>query len=77
MTQPYNNKTLRCHQTDFSDRSVTEDSFGILGEDVDADAWQFGLTVNQHGRVHGYFVENVFYVVWLDPKHELCPGQKH
>lgn len=71
-----NRRSLRCHPIDFSQSSVSETSFGILGEDVDKDAWQFQLSSNEHGRVHGYFVENVFYVVWLDPNHELYPGEQ-
>lgn len=66
-----NSKQLKCHKIDFADKRVTESSFGILGEDIDEDAWQFQLTKNEHGRVHGYFIENVFYVVWLDPMHQL------
>ena len=26
---------------------------------------------NQHGRVHGILIDEVFYVVWLDPEHRL------
>lgn len=68
---PQNRNSLRIHKIDFNDPTVTEDSFGILGEDVDDDAWQFSLSSNEHGRVHGYFVESVFYPVWLDPDHNL------
>lgn len=65
-------KGLRFHQIDFFNaKQLTEKSFGILCEDVDNDAWQFQLSSNEHGRVHGYFVANVFYIVWLDPNHEL------
>ncbi len=67
-----NSDGLRCHKIDFSDTRVSEDGFGNVGEDVAEDAWQFQLSSNKHGRVHGYFIDNVFYVVWLDPKHELC-----
>lgn len=70
-----NVRSLRCHQIDFSSSEVSEDSFGILGEDVNKDAWQFQLSSNEHGRVHGYFIENVFYIVWLDPNHELYPAR--
>lgn len=66
---------LRHHPIDFTDRNVSENTFGILSEDADDDAWQFCLSANEHGRVHGYFIVNTFYVVWLDPKHELYPGQ--
>ena len=71
-----NSKSLRFHQIDFTDRSVTENSFGIIGEDIDDDAWQFTLSSNEHGRVHGYFVDEVFYVVWLDPDHQLYASVK-
>ena len=66
-----NKRALRCHAIDFKSETVTENTFGVLGEDVEDDAWQFQLSSNKHGRVHGYFVENVFYVVWLDPEHQL------
>ncbi len=71
----FNNKNaLRCHPIDFTRDKVSESTFGIMGEDVDKDAWQFQLSSNEHGRVHGYFVGNTFYVVWLDPLHELYSG---
>ena len=73
MLHTFNQKSLRFHPLNFKDGSLSEKTFGVLSEDVDDDAWQFELTANKHGRVHGYFVENVFYVVWLDPKHELYP----
>jgi hypothetical protein len=25
-------------------------------------------------RVHGFFISSVFYIVWLDPEHQLCTG---
>lgn len=68
--------SLRCHQIDFLDSGVSEDTFGVLGEDIDNDAWQMEISANAHGRIHGYFVGDVFYVVWLDPDHELCPGSR-
>ena len=35
------------------------------------EAWQFSLTANKHGRVHGLLMDDVFYIVWLDPAHKL------
>lgn len=66
-----NRKALRCHQINFSDPSVSEDSFGFSDDDLLEDAWQFQLTSNEHGRVHGFFIESTYYVVWLDPEHQL------
>lgn len=66
-----NARSLRCHKIPFEDEKVTEEGFGNVGDDVCDDAWQFQLSSNEHGRVHGYFVGNIFYIVWLDPNHEL------
>ncbi len=71
-----NSNSLRCHRIDFVKDKVSENTFGLKNQDIEDDAWQFQLTSNEHGRVHGYFILNVFYVVWLDPNHELYPGQK-
>jgi hypothetical protein len=69
-------KGLRCHPIRFTDQGVSESSFGIPGQDIDEDAWQFEISSNKHGRVHGYFVGSVFYIVWLDPDHALYPRQR-
>lgn len=70
-----NNKTLRCHPIDWSSGGVSEVCFGIPGEEQLVDTpYQFSVTANAHGRVHGFFIENIFFVVWLDPEHQLYPG---
>jgi len=64
-------RVLRAHPIDFSDPKVTENTFGF-GTEIDDDAWQlFQISTNKYGRVHGYFVGDTFYVVWLDPNHDL------
>jgi len=47
------NKTLRIHPIKWS--KVTESSFGTHVPEHDADAWQFSISQNKHGRVHGFF----------------------
>jgi hypothetical protein len=48
------------------------DNFRIPLEDEIVDQpWQFEISSNEHGRVHGFFIGNVFNVVWFDPKHLL------
>lgn len=37
----------------------------------DEEAWQFEITVNAHGRVHGLLIDDIFYIVWIDPTHAL------
>lgn len=34
------------------------------------DCHQFSLSKSK-GRVHGFFIENTFFIVWLDPEHNL------
>jgi hypothetical protein len=29
------------------------------------------------GGIHGYLVENTFYVVWLDPLHNMYPNKRY
>ena len=36
-----------------------------------AEAWQFQITANEHGRIHGILIDDTFYVVWIDPTHAL------
>jgi hypothetical protein len=58
-------KSLRCHAIDWN--KVTESGFGFPNEDELVDKpYQFQLSSNEHGRVHGFFIDEVFYVVWLD-----------
>jgi hypothetical protein len=66
----YNSKTFRCHPIEWE--KTTEKSFGIPNEDVIVDAaYQFSISANEHGRIHGFFIGNIFYAVWLDPDHRL------
>jgi hypothetical protein len=66
--------TLRIHPIDFDDPRVAgaglRDS-GTGGRGLRA--WQFFLSANEHGRVHG-FLAGETYVRWLDPEHNLYPG---
>jgi hypothetical protein len=66
----HSDQTLRCHRIKWE--KTTEKSFGIPNEDTIVDVpRQFSISANRHGRVHGFFIGNVFYVVWLDPEHKL------
>ena len=68
-------KTLRCHSIDWKDTS--ENNFGIPNEEQLVDVpYQFSISANEHGRVHGFFIGQVFYIVWLDPEHKLYPSRK-
>ena len=62
---------LRNHIHDWS-KTTREDGFGHLNDHYsDIPAWQFCLTQNEHGRVHGLIIDDTFYIVWLDKDHML------
>ena len=69
-------KSLRCHPIDWSD--TTETCFGIPGENelVEGGAYQFEISQGEHGRIHGFFIGNIFCVRWLDPNHKLYKIKK-
>ncbi len=63
-------KSLRSHPIDWN--GTTEDSFGLPQEDQIVHVpYQFELSANEYGRVHGFIIDSVFYIRWLDPDHNL------
>lgn len=64
-------KSLRAHKIDW-DRTSEKNGFSHLNEQIQsAMPYQFQISANEYGRIHGFFIDNVFYAVWLDPNHEL------
>ena len=73
----HRSSSLRIHRIDFSDGRVAVNGFGIPGREVyDREAWQFALSANEHGRVHGFLIRDTFYIRWLDPDHNLYAGTR-
>lgn len=67
-------RALRCHPIRWEE--TCEDRFGLPNEEQLVDTpYQFSLSSNAHGRVHGFLIDQIFYVVWLDPEHSLYPGK--
>lgn len=67
-------KALRAHRHDWSN-TTEEDGYSHLSQQLqECEPWQFSLSANEYGRVHGILVDNVFYVVWFDPEHRLYEG---
>lgn len=64
-------QSLRAHPIKW--RETTEpNGFGIPNEkELVTIPYQFCVSTNEHGRVHGFFIEDIFYIVWLDPNHNL------
>lgn len=66
-------RALRSHLVRWEDTSE-KNGFSFLNEQLQgADPWQFQLSSNEHGRVHGFFIDDTFFIVWLDPDHQLYP----
>lgn len=52
---------------------TSEPNFGLPRESELVDqGYELGISVNAHGRIHGFFIDSVFYVRWIDPDHMLC-----
>jgi hypothetical protein len=65
-------KAIRCHPIDWADTSEPNGFTHFNATFLEQiDPYQFSLSANEHGRVHGFFVEDIFYVVWVDPRHKL------
>lgn len=64
---------LRAHPIKWHETS--EKCFDLPAEEQLVDTpYQFMLTSNEYGRVHGFFINTTrFYIVWLDKLHELYP----
>lgn len=65
--------SLRAHPIDWQCTSE-QDGFSHLNEQLrQVPAYQFQISSNEHGRVHGFILGNIFFVIWLDPRHSLYP----
>ena len=66
-------KGLRNHQHDWAE-TARPDGFAHLNDHYAAyPGWQFCITANEYGRVHGIVIDDTFYVIWLDIGHRLYP----
>lgn len=67
------NKALRIHPIRWDETSEPLGFASLNSQLQDKEAWQFMITANEHGRVHGFLIDDTFYVVWIDPNHALYP----
>lgn len=65
--------SLRCHAIEFSGTTEPEGFSELPGplKKEGVQPFQFSVSSNEHGRVHGFFIGDIFYVVWIDPHHRL------
>ncbi len=66
-------RSLRAHSIVWEE--TTEPAgFSHLNEQLrGVRGYQFEVSQGE-GRVHGLFIDDSFYIVWLDPNHELYKG---
>jgi hypothetical protein len=66
-------KTLRNHKLEWPETSRPHGFAHLNAVYRELDGWQFCLTANAHGRVHGVIIDDTFYVIWLDCNHRMYP----
>ena len=65
------NRVLRAHLHVW-EGTTEPNGYAHLSEQLrQCEPWQFALSVNEHGRIHGILIDEVFYVVWLDHDHKM------
>jgi hypothetical protein len=62
---------LRSHLIDFSETTEPNGFTSLNAQLRDSEAWQCQISSNEHGRLHGILIEEIFYIVWVDPCHLL------
>lgn len=64
-------KSLRNHKIRW-EKTTEPKGFHRLQEQLKPDRpWQMSLSRRKHGRIHGFLLADIFYVVWVDPDHKL------
>lgn len=64
------------HEHDWDGLDYTYTLPELLWDQVRDHCLQFRISKSE-GRVHGFVINNTFYVVWLDPHHNLYPIDRH
>lgn len=62
---------LRSHSIKWNDTTEPLGFKHLKGQLRDIEGWQFEISSNKYGRVHGLLLNGVFYVIWFDPEHLL------
>ncbi|OGA45616.1 MAG: hypothetical protein A3G25_04840 [Betaproteobacteria bacterium RIFCSPLOWO2_12_FULL_63_13] len=64
-------KALRSHKIEWDHTSETQGYSHLSEQMQDCEPWQFSLARDEFGRIHGLWIDEVFYVVWIDHDHAL------
>ena len=63
--------SLRVHEIDWINTTEPNGFTSLNAYLREKTAFQFEISANEYGRVHGFLINRVFYIVWLDPHHNL------
>ena len=63
--------SLRAHEIDWKNTTEPNGFTNLNAYLREKTAFQFEISANEYGRVHGFLINRVFYIVWLDPHHNL------
>jgi hypothetical protein len=63
-------KSLRNHVISWEDTS-RKNGFNLSEQYSAYSAFQFSLSANEWGRVHGLLIDDTFYIIWLDQNHKV------
>jgi hypothetical protein len=67
-------KALRNHPIEW-EQTARPDGFSLPEQYEAYTPFQFSVSANERGRVHGLLIDDTFHIVWLDQDHNLYPGQ--
>ena len=70
-----NDKSTRFHPINWKDTAYPK-GFSIKETELwQEKSYQFSLGKSK-GRIAGFLIDSVFYIVWVDPKHKIYPMYK-
>jgi len=62
--------STKCNPINFE--KTTERCFGIKNEEQLVDQpFELNMSTDKFGRIHGFFIDDTFFIVWFDPDHRL------
>ena len=63
--------SVRSHPISWAETTEPEGFKHLNPQLREEEAWQFQITKDIHGRIHGLLLEDIFFVIWIDPRHKL------
>ena len=48
-----------------------------LSQNIELDEFYQIRLGKSKGGIHGIFIDNIFYIIWLDPQHNMYPSENH